>query len=158
MSRAVFLHRPDVQNGHLASPNALYELIPVHGFHAFFSFKELTLDLLDLGQSAFGQHPHGAKEITDSLVGQAIANEQSLLLGLHQPVGPKNLQMLGSVGHGQARFPGQNFDRPFALAEKVQQFQPFWAGDCFPDAGELCIDIIFEGAVWIFHVDTSIIQ
>jgi hypothetical protein len=79
----------------------------------------LTLNLLNLCQSAFSEHAHGAEKFTDGLIGEAVDYKQPLFFGLHQASGSENLQVLGGIGHGQARLLRQNLDRALPLAEEV---------------------------------------
>lgn len=52
--------------------------------------------------------------------------------------------MLRSVGYAQARFLSQAFDGPRSLAQEVEQFEPWGAGNCFAQARELLIEVFLE--------------
>jgi hypothetical protein len=54
------------------------------------------------------------------------------------------LQVLRRVGHGERRHAGQLLHRARALAEEVEQFQPFGTGQRVADPSELLVRGVLE--------------
>ena len=144
MPRAVLLGRPDIEDGDLAVPHAAQQLFALDGLHRSALLEVLARDLLDLGEARLGEPAQREEEGADFVASQAVLDVETLLLGLYESRSAEHLQVLGSIRDGDAGLLGERFDRPRALAEEVEQFEPLGSRDGFPKPSKLLVDAVLE--------------
>lgn len=76
-----------------------------------------------LGHVAPGGRAQGGEQAHHVVAGEVVVGVLGLAAGLDQTGVAQVLQVLGGVGHGQARDCGQGLDATRILGDKFQQFQ-----------------------------------
>jgi hypothetical protein len=75
---------------------------------------------------------------------QAVEHIQAFLAAVDQGRVPQCLEMLRRVGEGQPHLRRKGINRSLALGEQLEQLEAVWAGQGFPDSGELTVQAVFE--------------
>jgi hypothetical protein len=68
-------------------------------------------------------HVQRSQQLHDGAATQAVQHALAVAPGLHETGAPQLLQMLGGVGHGQARQLDQLLHRMFAVRDLAEQAQ-----------------------------------
>src|SRR5262249_38510266 len=141
----------DVEHGDFPGSHAPKEFLPFDGLHRAALLEVLPRDLIDLRKTSLRQSAQGDEEPADLVVGESVLDVQTLLLGVDEPSSPQHAQVLRRVGDGNRRLLGENLDGARALAEQVQQFEPFRRGQGLSETRELLVDRIFEAPMTRTH-------
>src|SRR5260221_1477334 len=100
-----------------------------------------TINLRELARADVAQRPpereHGG-------ISQAIVDVEASLPRLHKSGVMQHVKVLRGVRDAERRLVGQFLHRALALGEQIEQLQPLWAGERFPQAGKLGVQLIFE--------------
>ena len=140
----VFLRRAHVEHGHQPLAGARQQFFGGHGLELILDREPGLHQLVDLGQVTLGHAAQGGQQADHVVTAEGIEHFQSLLAGNHQPGLTQLLQVLGGIGHAEARDPRQFVHAALALGQKLYQFQAVGVGQCLAHAGKLGEQILLE--------------
>jgi hypothetical protein len=108
-------------------------------------------DLLEVGETAFGHEPERLRQVEHVRIREPVVHEHPIPAALDQRGLPQHLQMLGGARDRQTHFGGERVDGALGLREQLQHFEPMWAGERFPETGELAVQALLELAMGVSH-------
>ena len=102
---------------------------------------------LELGQPTLGDDPDRLRQLEDRGIREPVVDEEALLAALDQAPLAEPLEVLRGVRHRDPGLARQRVDGALTLGEQLEDLQAVRAGERLPDAGELAVEAILEGAM-----------
>ena len=102
---------------------------------------------VEVGKASLGDNPECARQFEDRVVGEAVVDVEALLAALDQAGLAQSLEVLRGVGDREADLDRERLDGALALREELQNLEAVRARQRLPDAGELAVEAILEGAM-----------
>ena len=107
----------------------------------------VTNETLEFREALLGDRTERSTELEDGRVGEPAVDEEALFPALHQAGFPERLEVLGSVCHREPALGGKRIDGPLALSEEFEKLEAMRVAERLPDASELPVEPVLEGAM-----------
>lgn len=135
-----------IDDGDFALHHAALQLLGSDFLEVFTRAKELLEGSLYPMDTAFAEATHRIPEREHFVAGQSIVGVQARTPGNDHVRPFEHLQVLRYIGDAHSGFSGELLHGPFALEEKIQQFDPCPTGKGMADARILVEELSFGHA------------
>lgn len=147
VARLELVGRPHVQNRDVIVAHQASQLLERHWLELVVIVHIQANHVLYVGEPAVAERLERAQETKNVVIRQAIVHVGPIATSLDEARLPKDAEMRARVLDRRRDVLGECFDGLFALAQEVEQLDPFWAGERVPDARELGVEGVLELSV-----------